>query len=77
MAPVQEMSDARQALKAAEEVGARTRAAASYEAAQHLLDKAEMALEDGAYGDARKNALAAKEYAIEARQRAVMKRANP
>lgn len=70
-APVQEMSDARQALRAAEQVGAAQKASASYDAAKHLLDQAEQALQDGKFTTARDSALSAKEYAIEARQRAV------
>ena len=70
-APVQEMSDARQALQSAEEVGAPVKAASVYTQARELLEQAERELQAGDYKMARKHALEAKEYAIRARERSV------
>ncbi len=70
-APVQEMSDARQALQAAEEVGAPTKATSVYTQARELLEQAERELQEGDYKMARKHALEAKEHAIHARERSV------
>jgi DNA-binding SARP family transcriptional activator len=69
MAPVQEMSDARQAIQAAEAVGARTKAADSYSKAQTYLDKAEAALQQRQFTKARERAEQAKQYALEAREK--------
>ncbi|MCG5536423.1 DUF4398 domain-containing protein [Ectothiorhodospira mobilis] len=66
-APVQEMSDARQALQAAEQAGARERAAEAYRRSRALLEEAQLRLESGEYGPAREKALEAKRAAIEAR----------
>ena len=68
-APVQEMSDARQAVEAAEVAGARSKATATFAKAQRLLERAERSLERGEYGAARADALKAKRAAIEARKR--------
>lgn len=76
-APVQEMSDARQALQAAEEMGAPSRAPDAYESARELLHDAEIALNQGNYRVARERALAAKAAALEARQKAVNHTPNP
>jgi len=67
--PVQEMSDARQAIAAAREAGAETLASDRLTQAQSLLDGAEEYLELGtaaAYWQAKKNAINAKEVAFEA-----------
>jgi hypothetical protein len=69
-APVQEMSDARQAIQAAREVGANRYVPAELSSAERYLDQAEKQLELGAYGKARRHALAAKEEAIRAREQA-------
>ena len=69
-APVQEMSDARQAIYSAEASGALQRSPATLLAAQHLLQKAQERLEAGAYGEARRYALDARDAAIEAREQA-------
>jgi hypothetical protein len=69
--PVQEMSDARQALRAAEEVGAATRGLDAYQRAQLLLERAEAQLQEGAYGLARDRALEARALAIRARDEAL------
>jgi outer membrane murein-binding lipoprotein Lpp len=69
--PVQEMSDARQAIAAATEAGADDHAAAAAQLseAQDLLDEAEAYLDTGtssAYWQAKKAAVGAKEIAFEA-----------
>lgn len=66
--PAQEMSDARQALRAAEEVGAAKRAAAEYEEARILLEDANRFLAEGRYELARVVAARAKKMAIAARK---------
>lgn len=68
-APVQEMSDARQALQAAEAVGARIKAPKYYFKAQTYLENAESALQHRRYSKAREQAEQAKEYALKARER--------
>ena len=69
-APVQEMSDARQAIRSAEAAGAAQRSLHSLSAAQRLLREAQAHLEAGAYGDARRSALDARDEAIKAREQA-------
>jgi hypothetical protein len=69
-APVQEMSDARQAIRSAEAVGAAQRSPENLTAAQLLLRKAQTYLETGAYDDARRYALDARAQAIKARETA-------
>jgi hypothetical protein len=69
-APVQEMSDARQAIHSAEIAGAAQRSPDTLLAAQHLLQKAQTRLEAGAYDNARQHALDARDEAIKARERA-------
>ncbi|HDP90219.1 MAG TPA: DUF4398 domain-containing protein [Thioalkalivibrio sp.] len=76
-APVQEMSDARQALQAAEEVGAPRDAQDSYTRAVELMRAAEDALNRGDYALARERALAAKAAALTARTEAVNHTSNP
>ncbi|HHC71902.1 MAG TPA: DUF4398 domain-containing protein [Thiotrichales bacterium] len=70
VAPVQEMSDARQAIQAAREAGAAIRSPQVLEEAERLLDAAERSLEVGDYSRARELAVAAHRKAIEARERA-------
>ncbi len=70
-APVQEMSDARQAIDSAQAVGAAQRSPKTLTAAQRLLQEAQAQLEAGAYDDARRHALDAREQAIRAREQAV------
>lgn len=65
-APVQEMSNARQAIKAAREAGAERVVPQTMQEAQTLLDRAEGSLQRRAYRDARRDALAAKNKAGEA-----------
>lgn len=62
--PVQEMSDARQAVEAAREAGAQTYAPEALRAAENLLQRAEDALADGYYKQAREDAEAAREKAV-------------
>ncbi len=69
--PVQEMSDARQAIQAAEAVGARTKAPKPYIEAQENIEQAESALQSGDYSKAREQALRAKSNALEARSKAL------
>jgi len=70
-APVQEMSDARQAIDSAEAVGAARRSPETLTAAQRLLQEAQAQLEAGAYPEARRHALEARAEAIRAREQAV------
>jgi hypothetical protein len=70
VAPVQEMSDARQALDAARELGAEEVAGAEYNEARSLLESAERALQRGRYRSARELALSAKASATAARLKA-------
>lgn len=67
-APVQEMSDARQAIRSAEAVGALQRSPQILMEAQRLLQEAQTRLESGAYEAARQYALNARRQAIKARE---------
>jgi len=69
-APVQEMSNARQAVRAAEQAGAQEKAPDQLAAAQTLLKQAEGNITRGEYREARDHALQARVKAIEARQTA-------
>jgi Tfp pilus assembly protein PilX len=71
VAPVQEMSDARQAIEAARSAGAERNAVEALNNAKALLTDAEKDLEDGNYKRARNNAAAAKAAAIKAREEAI------
>lgn len=64
--PVQEMSDARQAIAAAKQAGAEDRAAMDLRAAEAFLDSAQRSLSERAYGSARRDATLAKERARKA-----------
>ena len=64
--PVQEMSDARQAIAAAEDADADRLAAASLNEARAYLGEAERQLQQEAYGSARMSAVRAKNSAVEA-----------
>lgn len=68
--PVQEMSDARQAIRSAEEIGAAQYSPENMRMAWRLLQKAQTRLEAGAYDDARQHALDARSAALKARERA-------
>jgi hypothetical protein len=64
--PVQEMSDARQAIAVAKEAGAAERAAFHLKAAEDYLESAERALNEHAYSEARRDAKQAKMKALDA-----------
>jgi hypothetical protein len=61
--PVQEMSDARQAITAAEQANAERVAAAALADARRFLAEAERQIQEQAYGPARMNAVRAKNRA--------------
>ena len=69
-APVQEMSDARQSIKAAKAVSKGEVSNEHIKTAESLLLKAQVALEEGDYGTARKNANQAREMAMRVQQQA-------
>lgn len=69
-APVQEMSNARQAVRAAEQAGAQEKAPEQLAAAQALLKQAETNINRGEYREARDHAVQARVKAIEARNAA-------
>jgi len=62
--PVQEMSDARQAIDAAEQADAGLIAADTLNAARRFLAEAERQIQEQAYGPARMNAVRAKNRAV-------------
>ena len=64
--PVQEMSDARQAIAVAKEAGAEELAAFHLKAAEDYLASAEEALNNRAYSEARRDAKQAKMKALDA-----------
>ena len=64
--PVQEMSDARQAIQAAAEADAARLASAQFEQAQRYLAEAERLLREEAFGPARANAVRARDRALRA-----------
>jgi Domain of unknown function (DUF4398) len=64
--PVQEMSNARQAIKAARDAGAGNKAPDTLHEAEALLDRAEDNLQKRAYKDARRDAIAARGKAAQA-----------
>ena len=70
--PVQEMSDARQAIRAASDAEADKHAPQSLRAAESLMDTAARDLEQGQYEQARRAAVAAREKAIKARDEALI-----
>jgi hypothetical protein len=67
-APAQQMSDARQAIRAAEQAGAGQHAPALLAEAQQLVESARLNLEKGEYRQARDDADQARAKAIEARR---------
>ncbi len=69
-APVQEMSEARQAIAAARAVGARDYATEQYNKAESLLKNAEHMLNSRNYSKARQSANEARDEAIQARETA-------
>lgn len=66
--PVQEMSDARQAIAVARDAGAETHAADELREAVLYLETAEQKLNEESFADARRAALAAKSKALTARR---------
>ncbi|HZD54453.1 MAG TPA: DUF4398 domain-containing protein [Woeseiaceae bacterium] len=64
--PVQEMSDARQAIAVARDAGAETHAASDLRSAEQYLDSAQRNLHERAYEKAREDALKAKLKALDA-----------
>jgi hypothetical protein len=66
--PVQEMSDARQAIEVARQAGAEAHAKPELNEALNLLEAAEHDLDVEEYARARKSALQAKSKALEARE---------
>ena len=64
--PVQEMSDARQAIAVARDAGAEQYAVETLRAAEAFLDSAQRNLSERAYAQARRDALQAKSKALEA-----------
>jgi len=65
-APVQDMSNARQAVAAAQQAGAERTAASEMADAQRFLQAAQAALDQGDYGTARQNAIRARNAAEKA-----------
>lgn len=66
--PVQEMSDARQAIAVARDAGAETHATEELREAVLFLETAEQRLNEERYAEARRAALAAKSKALTARR---------
>ena len=66
--PVQEMSDARQAIQAAREAGAESHSQDKLQKAEQHLEDAKQALEQGEYKRARLSANAAKAEAMQAQK---------
>lgn len=64
--PVQEMSDARQVIRAARDAGVSSGSSDSLDEAERLLGQAEAQLQRGEYRGARRDALAARDKAAEA-----------
>jgi hypothetical protein len=69
--PVQEMSDARQAIEAAVEADASRLAPESLGDARRYLEEAEQQIQQQAYGPARMNAVRAKNRAAQARRSSI------
>jgi uncharacterized protein (UPF0332 family) len=69
-APVQEMSDARQAIAAARDADAARRTPELLNSAEHSLRDAQLQLKNYFYTEARKRAIAAKAQAVQARREA-------
>ncbi len=69
-APVQEMSEARQAIEAARAAGAQQHARRQFDEANVLLDSAQQLLNERRFRDARRSASQARDAAIRARETA-------
>ncbi|MCO6440253.1 MAG: DUF4398 domain-containing protein [Nitrococcus mobilis] len=76
-APVQEMSDARQAIEAARAAGSPRYSPKHFQEAQSLMDQAMLSLYRGEYGVARRAALSARARAIAARKAALAAQRTP
>ncbi len=76
-APVQEMSNARQAIQAARAVGAERLSPGLLRHAMELLERARKQLEIGEYRRARRNAVQARREALRAREKALSSGAPP
>ncbi len=74
--PVQEMSDARQAIQAARDAEARRHAPISFGEAERLLEQATRLIERKEYREAKKTALEAKRMALKARHASSAKRSS-
>ena len=72
--PVQEMSNARQSLQSAKDVGAQDHDPKRFSKAKQLLDLASEKMDAGEYVEARNLALEARSIAIKARQVTVTKK---
>ena len=72
--PVQEMSNARQSLQSAKDVGAEDIDSKRFSKAKQLLDLASEKMDSGEYTEARNLALEARSIAIKARQVSVTKK---
>ena len=64
--PVQEMSDARQAIAVAKDAGAESNARSELEEAEELLHRAKLNLAERLYGEARQDAVSARRRALDA-----------
>jgi hypothetical protein len=76
-APLQEMSDARQAIRAAERAGAATHAPEPLAEAKQLVEQARSSMQKREYREARDDAEHARERAMEARRLAEVAAAPP
>ena len=76
-APIQEMSDARQAIRAAERAGAAKYAPEPLAEAKKLVDQARSSMQQREYREARDDAERAREKAVEARRIAEFQGAPP
>jgi len=72
--PIQEMSNARQSLQSAKDVGAQDHDSKRFSKAKQLLDLASEKMDAGEYVEARNLALEARSIAIKARQVTVTKK---
>jgi type II secretory pathway component PulJ len=75
--PLQEMSDARQAIRAAERAGAATHAPEPLAEAKQLVEQARSSMQKREYREARDDAEHARERAMEARRLAEVAAAPP
>ncbi len=75
--PVQQMSDARQAIETAKAVGAQTYAGDLYQEALTLFEDAERLQSEGRYDTAAKVANRARKIAIKAREQALRVQSQP